>query len=194
MKNDVMETDINSKIRKEYDAGLSDSSIARELHVCTRRVREWREKYDLPSNYRRISHITSRDHMHFKTLYELGCNDNEIAEIYNVSSRRIQYWRSTNKLPINSCKNNELPQYTDLVMRKLYDIGLSDIYICGISGLNLNQVLEWRKLNNLPHVNHKRRHRILAAMDKIPEDKIFDEESLFYSSEILDNVIRGDIE
>lgn len=77
--------------------------------------------------------------------YYQGYSDQEIAEILNVSSQLVRYWRNVNGLS----SNDKLSEMNEIRM-SLYKQGLTDKEIAQASGVSCQAICAWRARNKLP--------------------------------------------
>ena len=129
------------RARMLYDAGCSDSVLARELGIGITRVHTWRAENDLPPNSN-----GPFDHDRARVLYDDGLIDNRIAAALGVSRTAILHWREENGL----CPNLERQHLDETAAQRLHDQGQTDTQIARALGTERSVIRKWRIREGLP--------------------------------------------
>ncbi len=93
--------------RRLYDAGCSDSEIARQHGACHTTVIHWRRKHGLTPN-RDCRPLTGAQDKARRVLHAEGLTDAEIAEEIGVTSASIRKWRQHRGLAINRAERTSM--------------------------------------------------------------------------------------
>lgn len=88
-------------IKKLYEQGFSDVKISKKLGISSKRVAEWRNVNNLPTQQ-------EREHYKRLKLYRHGLSDKEIAEQCNVNITTIRNWRRERKMKANNGKDEKV--------------------------------------------------------------------------------------
>lgn len=133
------------QIKKWYARGLSDRHIADRINVPEYKVRAWRDKNKLQSNF-----LKQRDFDEKKALklYEKGMTDVEIGKELGRSTTTIYNWRTRAGLNANRIKTKLLKEKQELRIR-LYREGKSDREIAEQTGTTISTVRAWRQYHKL---------------------------------------------
>ena len=134
------------QIKKWYARGLSDRHIADRINVPEYKVRAWRDKNKLQSNFLKQREFDEKKAM---KLYEKGMTDVEIGKELGRSTTTIYNWRTRAGLNANRIKTKLLKEKQELRIR-LYREGKSDREIAEQTGTTISTVRAWRQYHKLP--------------------------------------------
>lgn len=133
------------QIKKWYARGLSDRHIADRINVPEYKVRAWRDKNKLQSNFLKQREFDEKKAM---KLYEKGMTDVEIGKELGRSTTTIYNWRTRAGLDANRIKTKLLKEKQELRIR-LYREGKSDREIAEQTGTTISTVRAWRQYHKL---------------------------------------------
>jgi hypothetical protein len=113
---------------KLYNAGLSDTEIARELGLKQNTITAWRKSRRLAPHERRG--FTPAQGAARMLLYQLGWSDHHIAREQRVGRRSVGNWRAIRKLPANfrvgvNERNQPRPSVQSIAVRIRKAVGRS---------------------------------------------------------------------
>lgn len=133
-------------IQKWYRMGLSDRYIAEKTNLQEYKVRAWREKNKLQSNFLKKREFDEKKAM---KLYEQGLTDVEIGKELGRSTTTIYNWRTRAGLNANRVTTRLQKEKQELRV-KLYREGAPDRQIADETGTTLSTVRAWRQYHKLP--------------------------------------------
>lgn len=133
------------EIKKWYARGLSDRHIADRINVPEYKVRAWRDKNKLQSNFLKQREFDEKKAL---KLYEKGMTDVEIGKELGKSTTTIYNWRTRAGLDANRIKTKLLKEKQELRIR-LYREGKSDREIAEQTGTTISTVRAWRQYHKL---------------------------------------------
>lgn len=142
------------RIRKWYNKGLSDKHIAEKENVPEYKVRAWREKNKLESNFLKKRALDEKKAM---KLYRMGMTDVEIAKELGRSAPSIYSWRCREGLSAN-LKTTRLQKEKQELRTRLYREGATDEQIAEQTGTAKSTVRAWRQYHKLPANDARKRY------------------------------------
>ena len=133
------------EIQKWYRMGLSDRYIAEKTNLPDYKVRAWRDKNKLQSNFLKQREFDEKKAL---KLYKTGLTDVEIGKELGKSTTTIYNWRTRAGLNANRIKTKLLKEKQELRIR-LYREGKSDREIAEQTGTTISTVRAWRQYHKL---------------------------------------------
>lgn len=130
-----------------YNQGFNDRQIGEKVGLVQNGIYNWRKRNDLPANNSLGEKISKKENQKRLKYYNLGMNDNEIAEKINVTPPAIFYWREKNNLKTNH--SNKISKKEHQKRLKLYKIGMIDKKIAEKINTTKKAIKGWRYRNNL---------------------------------------------
>jgi len=133
------------EIQKWYRMGLSDRYIAEKTNLPDYKVRAWRDKNKLQSNFLKQREFDEKKAL---KLYKTGLTDVEIGKALGRSTTTVYNWRTRAGLDANRQTTRLLKEKQELRIR-LYREGYSDSQIAEQTGTTLGAVRAWRQYHRL---------------------------------------------
>ena len=134
-----------------YQQGLTNSEICRELGLLGPTVGKWLHDEGYESHGRQQPGKYAALYPMFRTLYEQGLTDSEIARRCGLSHREIiRNWRKQEGLPSHVRKTTARISEVQHQAWALYDKGADDEEIGREVGLSAGTIARWRQNLGLP--------------------------------------------
>lgn len=147
-----------------YEAGWSDTNVARILHAGASTIRQWRETRGLPRNKGINVKI---DDVEARRMYDAGENDHQIARRFGMDPSGVVLWRQRMGLPSKYVCNRLTAEDTRKA-KKMFKLGATfrhvadELGIEGIGGLqNLRRKIDHPGLRRHGITNSMIRARVL---------------------------------
>lgn len=148
-------------VRALYDQGLTDPKIAQQTGMSVQTILFWRKEHGLKANWKPKIRDWAEEDKRFRTYYEQGLTDSEIADLCNCNYWNVRDWRQHMGLVHNGPKSKDgKPKKggrkpldwgeVDKLCRPLYESGLNDPKIQAATGIDQRTVCAWRKREKLP--------------------------------------------
>jgi transposase len=121
-----------------------------------------------------LSEEIKEKRVQFKTFYDQGMNDIQIAEATGVKRKTVCDWRKQNKLPAHALARRRIWEMHEEILLELYEKGMADDQIAEVCGVNPWNVRDWRKKRRLAaNLIPGRRGGRKPQKDREYEDSLF---------------------